>query len=812
MRRFALRLALALACILGYFLVAVSFQAKPASGATLVAALLALPLGLFVFRKDARSPVNRAFLALCTALACYQMIVYLLQMATVIGIQRVERAVWVLRFGNLLFPPVIVYFTYHFLGGRDRWLRVLAWVSLASVAPLLILSALGLYIKEYVDVGVSYVPKDVHGLYRYFAVVTILWVFASAGAVLYKGIRAPSRDRRMQYILFLIGWAFAAVPGLLGFIPAFRKPWFPSFSGLSTVCFPLVLSVAILRYQLFDIKVIIRRTLPYAVGTALMGVAYAGCIAALQALGSGMDLLGGTERLVLLFLLVGVAFQPTLELIQSGLDRLFFRSEAEMDRFLAEASVRYRQAASLSALARSLASDAAQALRLKGAAVLLGTGTVSEAVTDSGRSWLESAGGLPIPSGSPGPWMLADERDGSLDLGREGQSLAGALQAAEVRAVVAITTQATSGFLACKEKLSDLAFTPRDRTFLCGLAAQAELALAKLDADRDAKTARHISAAMFESLVNTAVALVDAEGCLLSCNRTFESAFRSSTGRLSDFGISHAHLLQAATAPIEVALGGRTFIVSTRQVESGEGTTLVVLTDVTELRGLQERDRRRQVLAELGMTVSAINHEIGNILAPMDHYMNKLSRLCTTEEAKSALNAALQRVKALDGLTRELRAYYRDPELSLRNVSLGDVVAGALGDMAALVGGTWVPPRTEGLDLQVRADAQKLKQIFVNLLKNGWQAMQETGCTDWSISAKRQDGKVRIEVRDTGSGIPPELVGRVFEPFFTTKKERGTGLGLAIVRRIVEAHGAEISVESTPGKGATFTLVWPPAP
>jgi signal transduction histidine kinase len=107
-------------------------------------------------------------------------------------------------------------------------------------------------------------------------------------------------------------------------------------------------------------------------------------------------------------------------------------------------------------------------------------------------------------------------------------------------------------------------------------------------------------------------------------------------------------------------------------------------------------------------------------------------------------------------------------------------------------------------------DARMLRQALLNLVINAIQAMPRGGTVTLGAVQERRDGIawVRIEVTDTGPGVPPELTERIFEPFFTTKAA-GTGLGLAVVKRIVEAHKGELSLKSATGEGARFTLRLP---
>jgi two-component system phosphate regulon sensor histidine kinase PhoR len=110
---------------------------------------------------------------------------------------------------------------------------------------------------------------------------------------------------------------------------------------------------------------------------------------------------------------------------------------------------------------------------------------------------------------------------------------------------------------------------------------------------------------------------------------------------------------------------------------------------------------------------------------------------------------------------------------------------------------------------QVMADRSKLEQVMVNLLDNALKYTPENGSI--TISANEADGMVAIAVTDTGIGIPPKDLPRIFERFYRvdtarSREQGGTGLGLAIVKHIIQQHGGSVAVESTPGKGSTFSV------
>ncbi len=112
----------------------------------------------------------------------------------------------------------------------------------------------------------------------------------------------------------------------------------------------------------------------------------------------------------------------------------------------------------------------------------------------------------------------------------------------------------------------------------------------------------------------------------------------------------------------------------------------------------------------------------------------------------------------------------------------------------------------------VLCDAGQIQQAVLVLLVNATEAMPQGGALDVATADGHASGQARIRVRDTGQGIPAEVLAQIFDPFFTTKEDQQrTGLGLAVARSIVEQHGGEIAVDSTPGKGTEFIVALPVA-
>jgi two-component system NtrC family sensor kinase len=117
--------------------------------------------------------------------------------------------------------------------------------------------------------------------------------------------------------------------------------------------------------------------------------------------------------------------------------------------------------------------------------------------------------------------------------------------------------------------------------------------------------------------------------------------------------------------------------------------------------------------------------------------------------------------------------------------------------------------KTYGKIPQIEADPNQIEQVFMNLLINASQAMENDGRLSIETGLDARSNQIIVRISDTGSGIPPENLDKVFDPFFTTKGHRGTGLGLSVSYGIIENHGGDIEVQSAPGEGTTFTITLP---
>jgi PAS domain S-box-containing protein len=242
--------------------------------------------------------------------------------------------------------------------------------------------------------------------------------------------------------------------------------------------------------------------------------------------------------------------------------------------------------------------------------------------------------------------------------------------------------------------------------------------------------------------------------------------------------------------------------------------------DITERRRLELQVQLADRMASVATLSAGVAHEINNPLAyvvgNLDYALTHLGRLPgDLAEVKKALDDARGGAVRVGQIVRDLRTFSRASDADRTEVDVRRALQGAVtlaqneirqrAQLSLELGP--VPP--------VLGSAHRLGQLFLNLLVNAAQAIPP-GNPERNLvqatTALGPDGRVRVEITDTGAGIAPDVLPRIFDPFFTTRAiGKGTGLGLAIVHGIVTELGGEITVRSEPNGGSIFTVLLPPA-
>ena len=291
--------------------------------------------------------------------------------------------------------------------------------------------------------------------------------------------------------------------------------------------------------------------------------------------------------------------------------------------------------------------------------------------------------------------------------------------------------------------------------------------------------------------------------------------------------LADAALGKADISPVDATLEGQArravrFFVSAGEADGGAN---VIALDMTEQRTLQESFAQSQKMQAVGQLAGGVAHDFNNVLTAIIGYSDLLLvNHRPTDPSFQDIMQIRQNANRAAGLVRQLLAFSRRQTLRPQVLQLADVLSELQMMLRRLVGEKVELDVSHGRDLWlVKADLNQFEQVVVNLVVNARDAMPEGGritlrtrnvappdCAAFDEKSLVPAEYVLVEVRDTGTGIPPDVMAKIFEPFFTTKEVgKGTGLGLSMVYGIVKQTGGYVFCRSTPGEGAAFRILLP---
>ena len=256
-----------------------------------------------------------------------------------------------------------------------------------------------------------------------------------------------------------------------------------------------------------------------------------------------------------------------------------------------------------------------------------------------------------------------------------------------------------------------------------------------------------------------------------------------------------------STYPVELTIS------SLRDAQEMPYGFVVIIRDLTEKKELEKKLFNAERLAAIGELAGMVGHDLRNPLAAIKnavYFLKKKGASIKEEQAKTMLETIESGVAHSDKIINDLLDYARNIHLELEVDSVRNVLIDALTVVR-------IPENVQVLNAvpeepTIRVDKNKIERVFINLVKNAIDAMPNGGTI--TISCKQANDKFEITFADTGTGIPEEIIPKIFSPLFTTKAQ-GMGFGLAICKRMVEAHGGTITVETEKGKGTAFKVTLP---
>ena len=270
----------------------------------------------------------------------------------------------------------------------------------------------------------------------------------------------------------------------------------------------------------------------------------------------------------------------------------------------------------------------------------------------------------------------------------------------------------------------------------------------------------------------------------------------------------------------KIKLNGRTMEIFSSPVTARNGETLgnvFILRDITRIERLEEMEKRSEKFASMGEMAANIAHEIRNPLGSIELFASLLMKDLKEKKDKDRVTQIVSSVKNMDNKISNLLLFTKTKTPRLEVVNINEVLKETLifAEQLASQGSISLDYTFEEGEAHVACDVEMMKQVFLNIIFNGIQAMPDGGNLHIETKFSNVDKAipnvtpfVEIMFKDSGIGIPQENLPKIFDPFFSTK-EGTSGLGLPIVHNIIDMHNGAVHVESGQGGGTVFTVLLP---
>ena len=768
---------------------------------------------------------------------------------------RLDRLDWVFYWADviaiLLLAPLFMHFALVFPERSPGWVqhRLGPLMLPLLYLPALLLGGIRAVVLSGGSLSGARVTAMIEAVERlelaYLAICAV-----GGAAIMIRALRqARSVTARRQLRWIVWGTVLGGLPFLGGYLLPFALGFDPPAQTELTVIplglIPLAFASAVIRYRLMDVEVIFKRAVVYTAAILAIAAMYAILLRIASTI-----FLGGSEPYnsvvaLLATLVVVLLASPVKDVIQSALDRVYYRDRYDYRRALVGFARDLNRDLDLQRLSERLVTRVTETFLVDRMALMLGP---PDGETDADFRSIHAVGFgtyLPaLPRDSIVGTHLLESRTVVLD------DLARRLDSAEIdtwRAlgvhyfVPSVSVDGTIAVLALGRKGSGEPLSSEDMALLSAVAAQVATALenGRLYGQLHEKAAeldrlREFSENVIESL-NDGLAVVDLDDHVVRWNRGLEQLYgvrrEAAMGqRLAAlFDPAFVEMLHearretpAGAVRYRVPLMSRhekdaqRLLVNTataplRTPDGGIAGTIVIVEDMSARVQLEEQLQISEKMASIGLLAAGVAHEVNTPLTGISSFTQMLLEGADADDPKTRVLEKIERqtfraAKIVNGLLNLARPAQTETGPVDVNAVVNDVLALLEHQLKAThisvrkdLGSP--PPIALGLDY-------KLQQVFLNLFLNARDAMPKGG---WlSISTRRENGRAVVEIGDTGGGISTEHLSRIYDPFFTTKAlGQGTGLGLSITYGIVQEHGGTIECTSDEGQGTRFVLEFP---
>jgi PAS domain S-box-containing protein len=813
------------------------------------AATANIVLGMIVFRREPQALVNRLFLGLALGSA-----VWVLTVLMIIATSEPSSLLFWIRLAHAvaaLIPAFVVALVYAFPSDEKYpygkvFITFFLGLMLAGVSftPLIIENVkLPLEEKQFVYGSHFY-------LYPLFFAGMALLVFVR----LFRQLRRSQGLVRYQLRYFLGGilaaFVMASLANLFSPFIGMKVIDLRSFGPLSSIIMVGSISYAIVKYRLMDIHFALRKLITYGLSIVILATVY---VAPVLALEKAFEIAVSPSFFYYYTVVVAVTatilFQVLQDRIQAMVDRHFYRGAYDYFDTLTAGSKAMASILNRDELLRFFVNRVVETVGMCCGVFFLKTPTgVFKPIA---QRYLHTCSPIKRKL-APGENLLSYlEENGEVLLltdlrainPREKSELLAA-EMSDLQAEVAVPVLMEGklvGVFLLGSKLSGEPYSSQDVKLFSALASQLSVSLKNAQLYQDVLMIKRYLENILDNMGNGLVA-VDVRGTII----TFNSAAERLTGRTAaevrgqsmdrvlspDLCALLRQTIESGAGASEVEAetvsseGSRRYLCcSTAAIElpeTGERGAILVLSDVTRIKELEQERSQVQRLAALGEVAAGLAHEVKNPLVSIKTFAELLPEKYDDQEFRNRFSRIVsQEIERINQLLRNLLSFTKDTRLNCEAVNVAELMDEILLLLSPQIDAQGITVWTNyapGLP-PVWADRNQLKQAVFNVCLNSIQAMPNGGELRVSVvsvppaheeqrGVGTAGGKIKVIVEDTGVGIAAQQKDRVFDPFFTTKAE-GSGIGLSISHKIIVDHGGTIQVRSAEGEGAVFEICLP---
>lgn len=648
--------------------------------------------------------------------------------------------------------------------------------------------------------------------------------------------------------IFVIAFPLILSLVLRAFIEPSRLLWFAPFR---VVLFTLVVAYGIATRKVIEVSVFLRRLLSYSVLVTYLLVLY-GAVWWLvaKAISSAFHSNDHTIAHIAAALAITFAMAPARGFSQSLADKLFISNRGlDFRATVGKAAAILESITTLPDLLRRFATTIAEAVGTDSVVIYLAgkKGELHRSYPAPIENGTRTGDQLSLDDPLIG-WLRSHREPLVLDelhrMRQTPQSASAGERLEHLRAAVALgifTREHLVGVMLLGPRLSGRIYGSMEQDALQVLCGQLAVALDNAELFTEVQNAKIYNDILLENLT-TGVVAADADGKITVFNQEAEQITGLSTDgvepTIADLPSVLSEVFEETLASgerqqdREVSFRTRAGNVyvrassSTFRGQNGELLgALMVFTDITALKKMEQQIRRSDRLASLGTLSAGMAHEIKNPLVSIKTFAQLLPERYNESDFRETFSTLIvHEIDRIDSLVNQLLRFARPAKPLLRPMHVHEILEKTLLLLQHRLYQKEIK-LTRSWDAEIdtiKADSDQLEQVFLNFFLNAMDAMKTGGQLSVSTEIRSGDALVsqmstngddthealRISIRDTGEGIKPEDIPHVFDPFFTTK-DYGTGLGLSVVHGIIQEHGGQIEVESELAKGTAFHIFLP---